>query len=225
MYSCRKVRAKSYANALMSSGCATKTLVTRGSKVERAVKVQARGVKVDDRASKVFSSASARTSSVSHAWGVDTMASAHVSGDRGVFAGALKRCAPIAFKTASGSTVIANQVGDVMLRVRGINGKIVCIRVERVYYNKQVAEDLLSWQSLRERGWELESSHKGTRVFLPGRVVEVPLIMRDRVLTLKTSVSLLRRPRQAPPEGPRRASRRRENFSPTSSVGEKEVWT
>ena len=102
-------------------------------------------------------------------WGVDTMASLHISGNKALFVKGLKRCDPVSIIMADGSTVVTNQRGSVELRVKtaGATGKVVHIPVDGVYYQEN-ASNLVSWNMLKDKGWELHSTKDVTFVQAPG---------------------------------------------------------
>ena len=112
------------------------------------------------------------------------MASRHVSGDRSLLRD-LKACAPITLVAANGSKVIVDQVGEVQLQVRAVNGVIAHIRVERVYFNKQ-CNNLLSWNKLSANGWTLHSSMAESYVKTPSALggARLPLVFKRGVSML-----------------------------------------
>ena len=88
------------------------------------------------------------------AWGVDTMASVHCSGNRSLFT-SLQRCTPMSVELADGSVVTAAQCGTVQLRMRKEDAptpKSFCIAVEGVYYHESFAANLLSMVRLAKQG-------------------------------------------------------------------------
>ena len=121
------------------------------------------------------------------------MASRHVSGDRSLLRD-LKACAPITLVAANGSKVIVDQVGEVQLQVRAVNGLIAHIRVERVYFNKQF-NNLLSWNRLSADGWALHSSMAESYVKTPSALggVKLPLVFKGNVSMLVDAYETLHR--------------------------------
>jgi hypothetical protein len=104
----------------------------------------------------------------SFAWGVDSMASLHISGNKALFSGGLKRCAPVSVQMADGGKVVTTHRGTVHLRVATAGGKMVRIPVESVYYHERFSANLLSWNVLRAQGWEMHSTRDATFVQTPG---------------------------------------------------------
>ena len=78
-------------------------------------------------------------------WGVDSMASLHISGNRDQLV-SLSRCSPIQVEVADGTYVTAQYKGSVRLKVKLINiSEEVIIPIEDVYYNERFSANLLSW--------------------------------------------------------------------------------
>jgi hypothetical protein len=101
-------------------------------------------------------------------WGVDSMASLHISGNKALFAGGLRRCAAVSVQMADGGKVVTMHRGTVHLRVATAGGKMVRIPVEGVYYHERFSANLLSWNVLRAQGWEMHSTRASTFVQTPG---------------------------------------------------------
>lgn len=132
---------------------------------------------------------SAPTPPVPCIWGIDTMASISVSGDKKVFVGGLAPCEPIEIEVANGASVRVTRRGTVHLHVNvaGEN-KTVRISVPNVYYHKTISSNLLSWDKLRLDGWEMHSDKKGTHVLDPSGQ-KLKLSTRGRVSILKCSMN------------------------------------
>ena len=90
-------------------------------------------------------------------WGIDTMASLHVSGNKTLFRG-LRKCAPLTIKVADGSTLTATEFGNIEIRLTTSNGSTILYKVENVFYHDRFTANLLSWQMLKKDGWELHST-------------------------------------------------------------------
>jgi transposase InsO family protein len=99
-------------------------------------------------------------------WGVDSMASLHISGNKKLFA-TLERCAPVTVKMANSESVVTRHCGTVHIRIAA-GGKAVRIPVPNVYYHERFSANLLSWNVLREEGWEMHSTKRTTFVQTPG---------------------------------------------------------
>jgi hypothetical protein len=121
-------------------------------------------------------------------WGVDSMASCHVTGNKDILFG-LKRCAPTQVEVADGNFVTCDQRGSVSLKVLGKSAdgegeERVVVTLQDVYYNERFAANLLSWGVLKSLNWRLSSSKNETYVVTPGGT-KVPLSTRGRVLVLE----------------------------------------
>ena len=116
-------------------------------------------------------------------WGVDSMASLGISGNKDLFT-SLHPCEPVVVSgMESGSTVTATLCGSVELHLRTENGDSVSMVVDDIYYHPSFAANLLSWNVLRTKGWELHSDKAETFVLTPcGN--KVRLSIRDRVSIL-----------------------------------------
>jgi len=99
----------------------------------------------------------------SNGWGLDTMASLNVSGNKEVFNGAPKRCSPVKIEVADGAWVVASHRGSVTVSARTADDtKTVRMVIDNVYFHERFKVNLLSWDSLRVLGWEFHSTSKGT---------------------------------------------------------------
>ena len=115
------------------------------------------------------------------AWGVDTMASLHVSGNRSLFVSGLQECSPVSVEVANGSFVTATHVGDVYLTMKTSKGEEVTIPIRGVHFHERFSANLLSWNALKRQKWELHSSEEATFVLTPGRQHKVVLDTRSGV--------------------------------------------
>lgn len=105
-----------------------------------------------------------------NAWGVDSMASVSLSGNRALFTG-LHRCSPIAIETADGAVIQASLVGTIELRLKPINKpNPILIKVHNVYLNERVTANLLSLQRMvsKENGWKFKATSEGSQVETKG---------------------------------------------------------
>jgi transposase InsO family protein len=102
-------------------------------------------------------------------WGIDTMASMHVSSNKKLFS-SLRRVTPVSVTVADRGIVTADQCGTIKLRlpVPGTKDQHVLLLVKNVYYHPSFALNLLSWGILKEKGWKLSSDKEGTVVVTPG---------------------------------------------------------
>jgi transposase InsO family protein len=100
------------------------------------------------------------------AWGVDSMASMHVSGNRGLFRW-LRKVDAVEVEVADGNRVMAQYSGTVDLKLQAADGKIVRITMKDVYFHERFSANLLSWGTLRRQGWQLHSSEHGTYTITP----------------------------------------------------------
>jgi transposase InsO family protein len=87
-------------------------------------------------------------------WGIDSMASVHVSGNKELFKN-LKNCPPRTVTIADGASVVATQQGTVELRVETDDGPRTVL-LEDVLYNERFMTNLLGVVSLvKMHGWEM----------------------------------------------------------------------
>lgn len=120
-----------------------------------------------------------------NAWGVDTMASLSLSGNKALFVD-LKECTPVPVEVADGSIITASQRGTVYLRVVSMKGRQVCIPIQDVYYHESVPVNLLGWNSLKVLGWKLYSDRSVSYLTTPGKV-KLKLSTKGRVCVLKSA--------------------------------------
>ena len=117
------------------------------------------------------------------AWGIDSMASLHISGNKQLFRTGLHSCAPVRVEVADGGVVTSTLQGSVELQLRSTDGKSGRIVVDNVHYHERFTANLLSWNVLRTKKWELHSTAEETYVITPGRN-KVTLNTRGRVSVL-----------------------------------------
>ena len=132
--------------------------------------------------------------------GVDSMASLHVTGNKGMLVGIVP-CAPVTITVADGQTVTCNKRGTMLLRLpRAEDGSAFGVRLEPVYYNERFAANLLSVGRLTDEGWALTANKeraylttpRGTRVKLRtnGRVYLMPLPPKEMVYAVQADWSV-----------------------------------
>jgi hypothetical protein len=150
-------------------------------------------------AATAYASTTAGKSLSTHSWGVDTMASLHISGNRDVFT-QLSAAPPISIEVADGRFVTASMSGSVRLEL-AVEGddRTIKIIVDNVYYNERFSANLLGWHMLKDKGWELHSKANDTHVVTPGgnkiqlsclgRVSVLPCAPPDRVFGIGKIVS------------------------------------
>jgi hypothetical protein len=116
-------------------------------------------------------------------WGIDSMCSHHVSGDKGELL-RLRRCETVPVEVADGSIVYANHSGSVVLRVQVVGREqAVRVRIDNVLYNEKFSVNLLSWGMLKTDDWKLHSDKEESYLITPGKN-KVMLSTRGRVLTV-----------------------------------------
>ena len=118
-------------------------------------------------------------------WGIDTMASINVCGNRLSF-GALRGTAEVAVKVANGQMVSVKQCGTIVLKLVSEENKKVRAVVDKVYYSPIFKTNLLSWCLLKRKGWQLHSSNKGDFITTP-MGTKIPVQTRGNVMTLSTN--------------------------------------
>ena len=101
------------------------------------------------------------------AWGVDSMASVHVTGARDQLT-SIRRCEPLVVRIADGSAITVNYRGVATLRLKLLgDDRVIKLKVPDVYWHTAFDVNLLSWGALRRDGWELLSNKDGTRLTTP----------------------------------------------------------
>jgi transposase InsO family protein len=119
----------------------------------------------------------------STAWGVDSMASCHLSGNKALFTG-LRTVGATSVGTADGGAVLCTQMGNIHLRLQTADGKAISITIDNVWYNERVAANLLSTGMLRELGWEFHLTPAEQYLITPTEY-KVRLSGRGRVSVLE----------------------------------------
>ena len=117
------------------------------------------------------------------AWGIDSMASVHVSGNRDNF-GSLRKCAPVTIKTADGSLITAKQSGTIKIRVQTRKGNGIKFDVPDVYYHPDFTSNLLSGVTLTRRmGWSFINTPEESYLISPNNN-EVSLSTKGKITVL-----------------------------------------
>jgi transposase InsO family protein len=138
---------------------------------------------------KLVAAASADKPLADFSWGMDSMASLHVSGNRTLFTSGMRECSPVPIQVADGSFVTATHIGDVQLTVVTVKGETVTLPIEGVHFHERFSANLLSWNVLGDKGWEFHSTKKGTFVLTPGRRHKVMLNTRGGVSVIDSKDS------------------------------------
>lgn len=121
-------------------------------------------VTVMESRAEVNSSVKAAAKSIH--WGVDSMASLHISGNKSLFV-SLKRCKPIKVEVANSEFVYACYRGTVYVNVKSESGQMQRIPFE-VHFNEQFSSNLLSAQILKERKWSFHCTPEKSWLTTPG---------------------------------------------------------
>lgn len=101
------------------------------------------------------------------AWGVDSMASLSVTGNRSLLTN-VRRCPPVMIKVADGTMLSVTHKGDTLLTLKAIGAnRNVSVTIHDVYWHPSFDVNLLSWGVLRVNGWHFNSGEVGTRVTTP----------------------------------------------------------
>ncbi|MDR3741599.1 MAG: hypothetical protein P4L40_21480, partial [Terracidiphilus sp.] len=100
-------------------------------------------------------------------WGVDSMASIHLSGNKKLFTH-LRSCPPISVEVADRSVVTTQVCGSVKIRITTAAGKSMVIPIENVYYHERFAANLLSLGLLTQDGWSYRAEKTQTTLTTPG---------------------------------------------------------
>ena len=124
------------------------------------------------------------------AWGIDTMASLNVTGNKeGFIPGSLRRCPGVQIQVADGAFVVATQRGKVYIRMRNAaDTRDVGVTIDNVYFHERFQVNLLSWGVLKALGWRLRSDKDRSVVTTPGHN-EIALRAAERVLVLEASAT------------------------------------
>ena len=113
-------------------------------------------------------------------WGIDSMASVHISGNRELFT-VLKKCSPMTIKMADLGVITVTQYGTVKVRVETTAGRSLHFNMDNVYYHERFSANLLSVGILtRSLKWEFHVTQAECYLLTPGGN-RLNLGMRGRV--------------------------------------------
>lgn len=116
-------------------------------------------------------------------WGIDSMASTSVSGNKALFA-KLSRCAEVRVKVANGQYVRANQTGTVVLKFLDVRKRLVTYHLDQVLYSPEFASNLLCLTRLtKHKNWEFHAGNEGTFMFMPDGS-KIPVVTTGRIAML-----------------------------------------
>jgi len=101
------------------------------------------------------------------AWGVDSMASLHCSGNKALFSN-LKECDPVEVTVANHEIVTPMHCGTVNILVATSSGRKIIIQIHDVYYHESFAANLLSSNVLNEMGWGFHCTKETSYLKTPG---------------------------------------------------------
>src|SRR3954468_5677967 len=117
------------------------------------------------------------------AWGIDTMASIHCTGNKKLFS-TLRSCDALNISVADGGKVVATQWGTIKVRCRTNKASITTLNLTNVYYSPHLGPNLLSAARLvAEHNCELRVNTSGSRLFFTDGT-EIPLSSKGKVTTL-----------------------------------------
>ena len=120
---------------------------------------------------------------MSDSWGIDSMASTSVSGNKALFE-KLSRCAEVRIKVANGEYVRATQTGTVVLKFLDTKKRLVQYKLDQVLYSPDFASNLLCLTRLtRHKNWEYHAGPDGTFMITPDGA-KVPVITTGRISML-----------------------------------------
>jgi hypothetical protein len=123
-----------------------------------------------------------------HKWGIDTMASVHICGNKTKFIGGLRPCSPIPVQVANSDSVMVTQMGNVFVDTPSADGKtMVRFTLVNVLYHEKFSVNLISWGKLKELKWELFSSNKESYLTTPENY-RIKLQTIDGVIILNSSL-------------------------------------
>ena len=116
-------------------------------------------------------------------WGIDTMASVSISGNRALF-GSLTRCAEVRVKVANGQIVRACHTGTVRLKFLDSRKRLVSYTLDQVLYHPDFASNLLCVARLtRHKNWVYHADGDGTYLITPDGA-KIPVVTTGKVSIL-----------------------------------------
>ena len=101
------------------------------------------------------------------AWGADSMASIHCSGNKALFSN-MRKCKPVSVQVANHAIVMPTYCGTVKIRVTTSSGKSMIIPIHNVYYHESFAANLLSTNVLCDMKWEFHCTNEASYLRTPG---------------------------------------------------------
>ena len=132
--------------------------------------------------------AMAATTAPKHEFGIDSMASVNLSGNKAIFIkGSLKKCKAFRVTVADNSVVEVTQVGSVELHIDVAPGQTATFIIDRVHYHPRFGANLLSVDSLKKSGWEFHCSEAETYLLTPQHKLKVRLSTERRLSILSCS--------------------------------------
>src|SRR5215217_4027516 len=123
-------------------------------------------------------------------FGIDSMASVHLSGTKAIFIkDSLKKCDVVSVAVANNDVVEVSQVGSVELHIDVAVGQTVTYIIDKVYYHPRFGANLLSVHSLKKSGWEFHCGEEETYLLTPQHKLKVRLSTERRLSILSCSAS------------------------------------
>jgi Chromo (CHRromatin Organisation MOdifier) domain/gag-polypeptide of LTR copia-type len=122
-----------------------------------------------------------------YAWGVDSMASLSVTGNRSLLTN-VRKCEPVVVKVADGKTITVMHKGDTKLHLKVLGEqRTVGITVPDVHWHATFDANLLSWGVMRTEGWTMTSTKDGTRITTP-KGTKLAASTQGRLTILETAL-------------------------------------
>ena len=119
-------------------------------------------------------------------FGIDSMASVHLSGNKAIFIkGSLKECPVFPVTVADRGVVEVSQVGSVELNVNVAPGQTVTFIIKDVCYNPRFGANLLGLHALTKSGWEFHCTEADTYLLTPNQKLKVRLDTERRLSVLQ----------------------------------------
>ena len=118
-------------------------------------------------------------------FGIDSMASIHISGNKSLFTRGLRPCKPFTVTMADNGEARISQVGSIELHIDVAPGQTASFVIDNVHYHPHFGANLLSLHWLTEKGWKFSSSKEETYLLTPVDELKVQLRKDDRVSMLR----------------------------------------
>ena len=123
-------------------------------------------------------------------FGIDSMASIHITGNKALFTRGLRSCKPFTVVMADMGEQRISQVGSVELHIDVAPGRTVSYLIDDVHFHPKFAgSNLLSLDGLTANGWKFSSEKAETFLVTPRDGLKVFLNKDNRVSILRCSVS------------------------------------